>query len=158
LAQLYGEHAKKDVKQRGLALAEINLQMSQMKNAPPMQSVQALGTYAWVLCNLDEWKKAQNVMSQIEKATSLPPDCAFYQARLLKHDGQGEDALKLLNGALKSGRFFVHRKEAEDMAASLSGETNTSKKEKKKDGDSGNAGAGANGATPPAATPTPEKK
>ncbi len=159
------DHKKKQ--EAGLELAKLNAQLYCQKDSPaaqqdPARNAEAASTLAWILFKVNpKDKKSQEVINAIEKTGNVPPDCLYYAAYIINEkDGDSDKALKLLDLSLKGNRFFVHREEAKELAASLRDQGADShhkpKKEHKEDKpetsktpDTGTgAGAGAGNGTP----------
>ncbi len=102
----------RDLRARGLQLAEINARQSP-------RSPDALATLGWALYRNGQVDRAEQALRQAVSGVRTTPDIAYYLARVLADKGRNDDARKLLQSATGLPGAFAHRKDAEALLKSL---------------------------------------
>ncbi len=151
-AQVLAEQNDKEKRDKALEIARMNEKMFGGQNSGA-RGIETAATLGWVLFQMDKVTEAGQVMEAILKSGNANPDSLYYAARILKERGQPENAVKLLQAALKNYKAFVHRNDAKSLLVKLGGSedtTATPASTPKSGGDSGT--------TPPAASGSGDTK
>jgi len=148
-AQVLAEQNDKVKRDKALEIARMNDKMFGGQNSGA-RGIETAATLGWVLFQMDKVTEAAQVMEAILKSGNANPDSLYYAARILKERGQNENAIKLLQAALKNYKAFVHRNDAKGLLAKLGGSEDSSDTSKPSDnpkssGDSGSTPSGTKG-------------
>ena len=150
-AQVLAEQNDKEKRDKALEIARMNEKMFGGQNSGA-RGIETAATLGWVLFQMDKVTEAGQVMEAILKSGNANPDSLYYAARILKERGQPENAVKLLQAALKNYKTaWVHRNDAKALLVKLGGSEDTTETPTPKSG-------GDSGTTPPAASGSGDTK
>jgi tetratricopeptide (TPR) repeat protein len=98
---------------------ESALQYARMNAKMNPKGVEAFSTLGRVLFRLGLVKEAEQALRTAAKNGNIPPDSAFYLAEIFVENGNKDDAIKLLEDALKSKLLFSRHADAEALLKKL---------------------------------------
>ncbi len=82
-------------------------------------------TFAWILFRQGRGTEAQRILQQALTGGGVSSESSYYAARILHQAGSIDTAKSLLQSALRNGRVFPARAEAENLLTSLGGGVGT---------------------------------
>ena len=83
------------------------------------RATEALSTYGWVQYKLGNIDEADRVLQAAAGTGALSPDTAYYLAVVAAQKGRKEQAIQLLNAAIKATQPFSQRQEAQVLLKQL---------------------------------------
>ncbi len=99
-------------RRQALEYAEANV-----KKSP--KSADAASTYGWVLYKLGRLEEAEKALAPAASIAGSDPDTAYIIARVAVERGHKDQAVPLLEGAMKNTRPFLFRQETEELLGEL---------------------------------------
>jgi uncharacterized protein (TIGR02996 family) len=112
LALVLADQSDKEQRSRAVQLAEVNARQYQ-------RSADALATLGYVYYRVGNLDEAARVLQAAVSGGQARPDTAYFLALVSSDRDKVEDAVKLLEGALKAKGLFVYRKQAEQLLETL---------------------------------------
>ncbi len=101
-------------RQRALELAEVN------KERDP-DNAEATATLGWIYYQLGRNDEAETTLREMVDKGTVSADAAYYLAKVIEDKGAVDELKSLLQIALASRGYFVHRDEARQWLAQLTG-------------------------------------
>lgn len=114
--------AQDDKTKRDLALqyAILNARMHPYQaNRPTANGIESTATLGWVYYQLNQTKKAAQLLNTVLGRIAASPDGSYYASRILVDRRQMKEATRVLERALTTKRLFVERQAAEKLLAQI---------------------------------------